>query len=92
MKRFVVDQHGIVEVEASRSFIVEVPDHISEEQVQELIANGPLPDEDGMEWWDTPDRKWLGYDVDIEETVVYEPENPGAEGLSVIRLEVEDVN
>src|SRR5262245_15809138 len=92
MKRYIVDQLGFVLVEASRRFVVEVPDHISEEQAQELVENDsvPLPDDDGMEWWDTPDRKCLGYDVEIEETDVYDPQTvlggPSVEGLRVIQF------
>lgn len=49
-----------------------------------------LPDdEEGMEWWDTPDRKWLGYDVEIEDTEVNDLEMPSTEGLRVGRLDVE---
>jgi len=92
MKRFIVDQTGFVQLEASRRFIIEVPDHISDEQAQELLDEGQvsLPDdEEGMEWWDTPDRKWVGYDVDIEDSDVYEPGIVRTDKLRVIRLEME---
>lgn len=95
MKRFIVDQTGFVQLEATRRFIVEVPNHISEEQAQELVDAGQvsLPEDEGMEWWDTPDRKWLGYDVEIEDTDVYDPETsfvaPRTEGLRVICLETD---
>ena len=93
MKRFIVEQTGFVQVEAYRSFLVEVPDHISEEQAQDLVENGEveLPDDDGMAWRDQPDRQWVGFDVEIEETDVYDPDAvmgaPSTEGLRVIKLE-----
>jgi hypothetical protein len=95
MKRFIVEQNGFVQVEASRRFIIEVPDHISEGKAQELVEGDQvlLPDDEGMEWWDMPDRKWSGYDVEIEETDVYDPETllvaPSTDGLRVIRVEAE---
>ena len=93
MKRFIFQQTGFVQIEACRSFLVEVPDHISEEQAQVLVENGEveLPDDDGMGWWDTPDRQWVECDVEIEETDVYDPDAvmgaPSTEGLRVIKLE-----
>jgi hypothetical protein len=92
MKRFIVEQTGLVQVEASRRFLVEVPDHISEKQVQELLENEDveLPDDDGMGWWDTPDRQWVGCDVEIEDTELYDLDavmgGPSTEGLRVITL------
>ncbi len=93
MKRFIVEQIGYVQLEASRRFVVELPDHISEEEAQELVESGdvPLPDEDGMEWTDELDQKWIGYDVEIMETDVYDPEpvtgSRSTAGLRVVRLE-----
>jgi hypothetical protein len=45
-----------------------------------------------MGWWDTPDRQWVGCDVEIEETDVYDPDAEwpapaSTEGLRVIKLE-----
>jgi hypothetical protein len=93
MKRFIVKQTGFVQIEACRNFLVEVPDHISEERAQVLLENGEveLPDDDGMGWWDAPDRQWVGCDVNIEETDVYDPDGvvggPSTEGLRVIKFE-----
>ena len=92
MKLFIVEQTGFVQIEAYRSFLVEVPDHISEEQAQDLVENGEveLPDDDGMGWWDTPDRQWVGCDVEIEDTELYDLDavmgGPSTEGLRVITL------
>src|SRR5262249_51190364 len=96
MKRFIVEQTGYVQIEACRSFVIEVPNHISKEQAQELVENGEaeLPDDDSMGWWDTPDRQWVGCDVEIEVTDVYDPDavtgRPSTEGLRVIRLHVQE--
>lgn len=93
MKRYIVDQIGFVQVEATRRFVVEVPNDISEEEAQQLLEEGhlPLPEGDGMEWWDTPDRKWLGYEVEIEDIEVYDPETvmgtPSTDGLRVVWLQ-----
>jgi hypothetical protein len=95
MKRYIVEQNGQVQVDASRRFVIEVPDHITEEQAQDLLVSETvtLPEDDGMEWWDLADRKWVGYLVEIEETDVHDPETiwgtPSVEGLRVIRLNVE---
>jgi hypothetical protein len=92
MKKFIVEQLGYVQLEATRMFVVEVPDHISEEQAQELLEDlqEPLPDEGKMAWWDEPDRSWSGYDVEFTETEVYDPETvvggPKTDGLTVVRL------
>ena len=93
MKRFIVEQTGLVQVEATRRFVVELPDHVNKEQAQVLVENEQveLPDDDGMGWWDTPDRQWVGCDVEIEVTDVYDPDAvmgaPLTEGLRVIKLE-----
>ena len=92
MKRFVVEQDGEVLLEATRRFVVEVPDHFTEEQTAALLekAQASISDEEGMEWSDDLDRKWVGYDVEIGTTEVYDPDTvlgaPAAEGLKVIRL------
>jgi hypothetical protein len=93
MKRYVVEQNGIMQLEAARRFLVEVPDHFTEDQTEALLEKleGSLPDEEGMEWTDGIDRKWLGVDVEIDTTNVYDPDSvAGArtkEGLKVITLE-----
>lgn len=93
MKRFIVEQTGYVQLEATRRFVVEVPDDMNEEQAQELLEDlqEPLPDDEGMAWWDEPDRSWSGYDVEFTETDVYDPETvvggPKTEGLRVMTLE-----
>ena len=96
MKCFIVEHTGLVQVEATRRFVVELPDNVSEKQAQDLVENGEVerPDDDGMGWWDTPDRQWVGCDVEIEETDVYDPDAvmgaPSTEGLRVIRLHVQE--
>ena len=93
MKRFVVDQVGFVQVEATRRFLVEVPDHVTEEQAQELVlqSEDTFPADDEMAWTDDGIRNWVGYDVEIENTEVYEPTEmmsaPPLEGLTVIKLQ-----
>lgn len=92
MKKSIVDQLGYVQLEATRRFVLEVPDDIGEEQARELLEDlqEPLPDEGKMAWWDQPDRSWSGYDVEFTETAVYEPETDfGAaktDGLTVVKL------
>ena len=67
--------------------------NISEEQAQNLVESkqDTFPDNDDMAWRDQPDRSWSGYDVEIEETDVYDPDAvmgaPSTEGLRVIKLE-----
>lgn len=96
MKRYIVEQTGFVQLEATRRFVVEVPDHISEDQAEQLVENAQeaFPEDEGMEWWDHPDRSWTGYDVEITETEVYDPDavwgSPRTEELKVIRLEGHD--
>jgi hypothetical protein len=88
MKRFYVEQLGNVQVEAARSFIVEVPDDFTEEQAQELLRDfdRQLPGTEGMEWRGDDDRDWVGFDVDVLETDIYDADNVKTEGLEVIRL------
>jgi hypothetical protein len=87
MKRLVVEQEGMVQLEAARRFIVEVPDHFTEEQTEELLQRTTLPDEEGMEWADG-DRLWAGYDVEIDTTCVYDPDTNtvSEDELKVIKL------
>lgn len=47
------------------------------------------PDKDGLEWYDTPDRSWVAYDVEITDTEVYDPDSvvcAPTDGLKVVRL------
>jgi hypothetical protein len=92
MKRFIVEQLGLVQVEATRRFVVELPDHVSEKQAQDLVESKQetFPDNDDMAWRDQPDRSWSGYDVEITETHVYDPGAPNTDELRVIRLESND--
>ena len=87
MKRFVVEQTGMVQLEATRQFVVEVPDHFTEDQTEELLQHTSLPNEEGMEWTDG-DRLWTGYDVEIDTTCVYAPDTNAVSegGLKVIKL------
>ena len=91
MKRFIVEQNGFVKVEAFRVFVVEVPDHITEEQVQEFVETETFPEDEDMAWWDEPDRSWSGYDVEFTDTEVHDPDafvgGPDTKRLKVIRLE-----
>jgi len=91
MKRFVVEQTGMVQLEATRQFVIEVPDHFTEDQTEELLQHTSLPDECGMEWADEHGRQWVAFDVQIDTTDVYDPDTvagaPRTEGLKVIKLE-----
>jgi hypothetical protein len=93
MKRFVVEQTGMVQLEATRRFVVEVPDHFTEDQTEDLLQHTSLPDEEyeeDMAWSDDLDRLWIGYDVEIDSTDIYDPDNvagaPATDGLKVITL------
>ena len=93
IKRFIVEQTGFVQLEACRRFVAEVPDHCSEEQARQLVEDvqESFPDDDGMEWRDEFGRHWVGYDVEIDGTEVYDPDTewaaPDTEGLKIIKLE-----
>ncbi len=88
MKRFIVEQNGCVQVYASRSFIVEVPDEIDEEGVYERVTKGsPVAEGEDMAWCDELDRRWIGFDVDVIENDVSEMDSdtePSQMGLKVI--------
>jgi hypothetical protein len=86
MKRFVVEQTGMVQIEVTRQFMVEVPDHFTEDQTEELLHHTSLPDEEGMEWTDELQRQWVAYDVEIDTTCAYDPDPNAAseDGLKVI--------
>jgi hypothetical protein len=90
MKLFVVERSGMVQLEAARQFVVEVPDHFAEDQTEELLQHTSLPDEEDMEWADDLDRRWIGYDVEIDTTDIYDPDYvagaPAPDGLKVITL------
>lgn len=88
MKRFYVEQLGNVQVEATRSFIVEVPDDFTEEQAQDLLRDfdRQLPDTEGMEWRDHDDRDWVGVDVDVLETDIYDADTVETGKVVVITL------
>jgi hypothetical protein len=75
MKRFIVEQLGYVQMKPARRLLVEVPDHFTKEQAEELLqdAQSALPS-DGLWWTDDLDCKWDGFDVEIEEIWVYDPE------------------
>jgi hypothetical protein len=87
MKRFVIEQTGMVQLEAERQFVVEVPDHFTEDQTEELLQHTSLPDEEGMEWAEG-DRLWAGYEVEIDTTCVYDSDTHAVnkDGLKVIKL------
>jgi len=91
MKKFLVEQAGYVQLEASRRFLVEVPDDLTREEVQELVkeAEWSLPDDEDMAWKDDLDRGWIAYDVEIESTDVLDADAVAEEStqrLKVIRL------
>jgi hypothetical protein len=88
MKRFVVEQTGMVQLEATRQFVIEVPDHFTEDQTEELVQDTSLPDEVGIEWADEDGRQWVAFEVEIDATSVYEPDTCGdnEHGLKVIKL------
>lgn len=94
MKRFMVEQNGYVQLEAWRTFIVEVPNHFTEEQVYELV-NGQddlIEEKQDGGWVDDLERAWIGYDVDIVETSVDpvdddETDVPALADLEVVRIE-----
>jgi hypothetical protein len=90
MKRFIVEQRGYVQLGAGRRFLVEAPDHFNEDRVEEQLKDVDLPEDQGMEWSDEHERKWTCFDVEVEETEVYDPETTlGAdeiEGLPVVTL------
>lgn len=88
MKRFYIEQLGNVQVEAARSFIVEVPNDFSEEQAQELLHDfdRQLPGTEGMKWRDHDDRDWVGFDVNVLETDIYDADSRDTKGLEVITL------
>jgi hypothetical protein len=79
----------MVQLEAERQFVVEVPDHFTEDQTEELLQHTSLPDECGMEWADEHGRQWVGFDVEIDTTSVYDPDTNTVteDGLKVINLE-----
>jgi hypothetical protein len=91
MKKFIVEQVGMVQVEAGRKFVVEVPDDCTEEQAEELFqaAEESMSNTEGMGWTDDNDRLWVGFDVEIDDTDIYEPITmKEMEELSVITLGV----
>jgi hypothetical protein len=94
MKRFVVEQTEMVQLEADRRFLLEVPDDCTLEEAAELLegVSEALLDREGIEWTDNNDQNWLGYNVEIDTTEVYDPDAvsgaPPTEGLKVIKLEV----
>lgn len=90
MKKFIVEQLGYVQLEANRTFIVEVPDDMTEEDAEELVKDQTLPEDESMAWKDDLGHKWIGYDVEIWETDVYESDGIG--GLKVINLDELDKN
>lgn len=96
MKTFVVEQIGQVQIEATRIFVVEVPDHTSEDEIQELLEEmqSDLPDNENMAWEDETKQKWSGYNVEDIETVVSDPGTvmggPSTEGLSIVQLEFKE--
>lgn len=98
MKRFIVEQSGYVQLEASRLFVVEVPDDMSEEQAEALVdeLQDTFPEDEGMAWRDDLGRNWSGYAVEFSETEVYDPDvvvgGPTTKGLTVIRLKGFDTN
>ena len=52
MKRFVITQYGVQEAEVARSFVLEVPDDMTEEDVDALDEDRleTLADEAGVGW------------------------------------------
>jgi hypothetical protein len=92
MKRFIVEQLGFVQVEAERRFLLEVPDDCTLEEAAELLegVSESSLDGEGMEWTDNNDQNWLGFNVQIDTTEVYDPDTvagaPPTEGLKVIML------
>ena len=89
MKRFVVEQTGMVQLEAARQFVVEVPDHFTEDQTEELVQHTSLPDEYAMVWADEHGRQWAAFEVEIDTTFVYHPDTHtvNEDELTVIKLE-----
>jgi hypothetical protein len=94
VRKLTVQQRGLIQVEVERTFAVEVPDDMTEEQAQELLENmdDSLSDDEGMAWegGGKAGGTWIGYDVEVEETEVHDPALcggwPKPEGLTVIRL------
>ena len=90
MRQFVVEQTGYVQVEATRRFVVEVPDDIDGDEVYErMIKAEPEPEDEDMAWRDDTDHLWIGYDVDVWETDVCEAEadDPSLAEMKTIKLE-----
>lgn len=90
MKKFIIEQTGYVQVEATRRFVVEAPDDVDDGQVYDLVkAAEPAADDEDMAWRDELDRKWIGFDVDVAEIDVCEAESdePSLEGMKAIKLD-----
>ncbi len=73
MKRLIVSQEGYVHVDVTRTFVLEVQEHL---------------DLDGVEWEDESSTSWFGYNTTVENTEVSKaPECSSLEGLPVLHLE-----
>ena len=87
MERFGIEQNGCITV--CRRFVVEAPDHCSDQQVQDYLTNAREVFADGraLEWSDTLERKWSGHVVDMIETEVCELE-PALAAWAIARFPV----
>ena len=93
MKKLIVEQVGYVQIEVERTFVIEVPDGVSECDAERALDGDDTPsDADDIEWTDDSGQGWLGFSVESIETQVYDPDEvlgaPRPEGLKAVRLDL----
>ena len=91
MRKLIVTQTGVIQVQGSRRFLVEVPDDFTTTQVEKLLQETQFgTDADEAEWSDESGSRWVGFDVEGVDTDVCDPDtvlgSPNMEGLKVISL------
>ncbi len=91
MRKFIIDQTGYLRLEVERRLVVEVPDDVTQEQVEQNVEDWIEQKENAgqeqVEWRSGDGQGWCGCDMDEIETSVDDSDPVEAEELPVISLE-----
>ena len=91
MKQFIIQQTGYAQVEVERRFVIEVPDDITEGQVEqgwaEWIESKEADLAEELAWMTDDGTGWIGYEVEGVETNVDDIDPVQAKAQLIINLE-----